>query len=560
MEHRWRLRYRYQPLISSSYVRLIHVHYAKHADDPIRISFSLVDLDDEVSTEYQTLSYTWGPTYPNGSHLTKVVLCGKRRLLVTPNLHDFLRHFRNRRWHKAGPIPLSNEQNVSPIGPSDAQISIYPSDGGRIIDPNDDQYSIDPNDVRDWPIWIDALSIDQNNMAERGQQVAMMASIYEKSKRLIIWLGEGTGLFPERSLSSAHANFDQAQIEAWITDEHGWFSRRWVIQELLLHSRASRSVWIGPYGLTWIRFVSALERSFVSGQSYPAHLIDTQPDTLKPDVCRGLLENLRRFDTTLCSDPRDLIFALLGISGDGHDIEIDYSVDPETLFSNIAANIIRSGDQNLVHMLLVSAITRNKTELRSKLPSWVPDWRDPITHVSLKVTNCAMQYPEYTGAPNMQPEGTFSATTKGDHLFVKGWLLSPDKTSSNLAEVRRSAHTCSGNAVASPYWSFKTALRIRQQGSWHELPRIQCPPCKLQYDEYFSLADEDKKHSLTAAKHLVCLWPKTRVAYVLQEHDTNDYCGKMTYRLDTCFPVNWVDQLGGWCNAATGGMTEIIIA
>lgn len=40
-------------------------------------------------------------------------------------------------------------------------------------------------------IWIDAMCINQNDMEERSQQVALMRSIYTRAEKVHIWLGEG---------------------------------------------------------------------------------------------------------------------------------------------------------------------------------------------------------------------------------------------------------------------------------------------------------------------------------------------------------------------------------
>lgn len=39
-------------------------------------------------------------------------------------------------------------------------------------------------------IWIDAISINQEDIEERGSQVQFMASIYSFASRVIVWLGE----------------------------------------------------------------------------------------------------------------------------------------------------------------------------------------------------------------------------------------------------------------------------------------------------------------------------------------------------------------------------------
>jgi hypothetical protein len=39
-------------------------------------------------------------------------------------------------------------------------------------------------------MWIDALSIDQESLEERGIQVAFMAMVYSHAKSVLVWLGE----------------------------------------------------------------------------------------------------------------------------------------------------------------------------------------------------------------------------------------------------------------------------------------------------------------------------------------------------------------------------------
>src|SRR5205085_4347622 len=37
--------------------------------------------------------------------------------------------------------------------------------------------------------WVDALCIDQNNTVEKNSQVAKMKDIYERSTKIVVWLG-----------------------------------------------------------------------------------------------------------------------------------------------------------------------------------------------------------------------------------------------------------------------------------------------------------------------------------------------------------------------------------
>ncbi len=64
---------------------------------------------------------------------------------------------------------------------------------------NDKRFSVLPNlwsflhqgrelELQEW-MWIDAISIDQNNIPERNQQVRQMSNIYRQAKHVIIWPG-----------------------------------------------------------------------------------------------------------------------------------------------------------------------------------------------------------------------------------------------------------------------------------------------------------------------------------------------------------------------------------
>lgn len=101
-------------------------------------------------------------------------------------------------------------------------------------------------------LWIDALCIDQDNIAERNQQVTLMKDIYGTAKEVLVWLGpdpEGQadsifdgigmllsrvmesfemGLEPEHILSGRDLELIKKTIPVFRFD---WFTRTWTIQE-----------------------------------------------------------------------------------------------------------------------------------------------------------------------------------------------------------------------------------------------------------------------------------------------------------------------------------------
>ena len=83
-------------------------------------------------------------------------------------------------------------------------------------------------------IWVDAVCINQADINERGHQVQIMAKIYSKAYRVIIWLGEATDN-SDRALeeirvakftNSSDNKKTQQAILALL--QRPWFRRIWV--------------------------------------------------------------------------------------------------------------------------------------------------------------------------------------------------------------------------------------------------------------------------------------------------------------------------------------------
>jgi hypothetical protein len=126
-----------------------------------------------------------------------------------------------------------------------------------------------PNKTR--TLWIDAICIDQDNYEERNQQVQMMARIYTRADEVCIWLGEDSDE-SKTAIDFIHdeikelKNFDAICSDKRYTGkwnslmmlmQREWFSRRWVIQEIALASRAK--LYCGPDSLPWKEFAVAVE-------------------------------------------------------------------------------------------------------------------------------------------------------------------------------------------------------------------------------------------------------------------------------------------------------------
>lgn len=131
--------YRYRPL-PPGYIRLLRLHPNQDEHAPIQCELLHYPLSGSRKGThlYEALSYYWGPP-----EKTRVVSTEAGSLLVTENLHAALCRLRD-------------------------------SFLERII-------------------WADAICIDQEDAEEKGCQVQLMAEIYARASRVIVWLEETTG-------------------------------------------------------------------------------------------------------------------------------------------------------------------------------------------------------------------------------------------------------------------------------------------------------------------------------------------------------------------------------
>ncbi|TGJ84456.1 hypothetical protein E0Z10_g4336 [Xylaria hypoxylon] len=117
-------------------IRLLRLHPSKSFDDVIQCSLFYAFLDD--LPEYEALSYVWGPL-----EFGQGISVNKEPFKITENLECALRHLRH------------------------ATVD-------RIV-------------------WVDAICINQTDIAERNHQVTLMKKIYSRCTRDLAWLGPNPG-------------------------------------------------------------------------------------------------------------------------------------------------------------------------------------------------------------------------------------------------------------------------------------------------------------------------------------------------------------------------------
>ncbi|KAL8375826.1 hypothetical protein RB595_007105 [Gaeumannomyces hyphopodioides] len=220
-------------------------------------------------------------------------------------------------------------------------------------------------------LWVDALCINQNDLDERTQQVAKMAFIYGHALRVILYLGpDMVTPLPPSSYPTRRRLEDLAPHSAQpppfpdlhLRDllERRYFSRIWVVQELLLAKQV----------LARIRDVD-----FVADHRTSPNLLSRSAwdwaDTPAPwlaHISQGIIspaELLRIGISREASDRRDNVFGVLGLLRADLRLVPDYSISAAHARIGFAAHCLLQGDAPDV---LLHPGPRNA----SIYPSWVP--------------------------------------------------------------------------------------------------------------------------------------------------------------------------------------------
>ncbi|CAN9157338.1 unnamed protein product [Alternaria alternata] len=260
-------------------------------------------------------------------------------------------------------------------------------------------------------VWIDGLSIDQENKTERAKQVRLMDKIYRQATCVAIWLGreaddsgraiqllekirwaerhEWTSLLEHRDLKALHSLF-----------RRDYWSRLWVVQEVF-HAK-SKIVYCGSSKLPWYLHKKASDALW-QHESDP--YLWTGPSSF-PDVQRlmvlgpnSLLEVLRACRKKLSENPRDKIFGVLGIlpSDIRERLHVSYDTSVKSLYLEVARLIVCSTHRlevmrEAIHFPVQISLT--------DLPTWCPNW----TQVP---ENSALSSDDFSAASNRDAEYEF---------------------------------------------------------------------------------------------------------------------------------------------------------
>jgi hypothetical protein len=316
-------KFTYTPLQDPhSTIRALRI-LASSTSQLIKLSIEVIP----VTGKYKCLSYTWGV----GRAQHRIAI-DDQTFWVRDNLHDFLIEARRRN----------------------------PNGSGHI--------------------WIDAISINQDDIPEKNVQVAMMGDIYKNALRVVAWLGQGdeamhntfkfmaskvnTGKYTisdasQREKAAQRMTKNASQKEFWDTfDSLGsalYFSRMWIVQEIVL--AREYVLWCGQLGLAsqhvedlWT-YISETpgpggdnELAFQKSEGSPFAYLWNRRARSSRTISFG--HGFKLFAGNGCHNPMDKIFALRSLDPTLSDLPVYYDRRPVDLVPQLYERI-NAGDAGL---------------------------------------------------------------------------------------------------------------------------------------------------------------------------------------------------------------------
>lgn len=433
--------YTHAPL-GTGEIRLLDLHPGRHTD-PIHCTLRKLSLADKPA--YESLSYCWGT---NGDEA--MVHCGLDHIPVTRNLFSALQHLRCKEHLRT--------------------------------------------------LWIDALSIDQRNLEERGQQVGMMKDIFQRSRRTVIWLGlaahdssRAVQLIHQLAeaskglLSKTNALpplYDSSWSALARLLKRPWWYRAWIVQEA---SVSSDVVFLcGSDIFSWDEIEVAIQLAvdlgfFVaSGGSATFKALSLfQTRTRFQSQKRPHLHTvLLQHRSSHATDSRDKVFGLLSLADQRNvaavGIQADYSRTSNELFTTISRSLLKSGNLGA----LKAAGIYDHASIPG-VPSWVTDWSVSDSTVPLDTPNSLIQGSQRTerretatATPRFHAAGSsicnaiFSDDLK--RLKLRGIIVDQIEAVGILSRTRYLRH------VSHMFELFVQCYDVLEQlGNWENIARVR---------------------------------------------------------------------------------------
>ncbi|MCJ1418270.1 hypothetical protein MMC32_004617 [Xylographa parallela] len=257
-------------------------------------------------------------------------------------------------------------------------------------------------------LWVDAIYINQDDLAEKSSQVQRMADIYGHAELVVAWSGpesedSGHALTLMDSLGSKirvdwltqsmqsveekdRDLADRAKSLRYSTAEYSaiyklfcrsWFERIWIRQEIQL---ATNAVLVcGSSTIPWSSFRNAVfclsrkpKIEDVPGLSKRIDFLDDLVDYGDSYSALGMIIFQTRH--CKCSDPRDRVYAVLGLlhefDKERWTLKPDYTSTTGQVYEEVTFSYMKA----FRDLDLLRQCDLGNRSIELDLPTWAPDW------------------------------------------------------------------------------------------------------------------------------------------------------------------------------------------
>ncbi|KAF2810809.1 HET-domain-containing protein [Mytilinidion resinicola] len=296
------------------------------------------------------------------------------------------------------------------------------------------------DDNEDVLLWADQICINQQDKEERSEQVQQMREIYAEAERTVAWLGlaadesdlainllskmsRGIGEEEELDLSRITDPVRLAIISTAFDRlcKRSYWHRLWVIQEFAVARQVDVMCGASSIPSHKLHYVlDAFNRVpgyIFDSDEYNLKRTDTNSEEVKTanavfkdlrSATKSSLENIvyhrhayqwvqqkgmslfhiltstlvsgPKYDPPQCSEPRDSIFALLGLTDDATEFSEfpNYTISCKDVYTKTTIRLLEQG-----HIGFLS-YCQFPMDKQIGVPSWVPDWRLKICRPSIR--------------------------------------------------------------------------------------------------------------------------------------------------------------------------------
>lgn len=189
-------------------------------------------------------------------------------------------------------------------------------------------------------IWIDALCINQANVHERNHQVQIMGKIYKGAEKVIVWLGlaKDDSDFAMEMIKSLHDFFNKESVDQDLNlvdsfqiiqyrpllalCQRSYWRRVWILQEIYLARNFVVHCGSKSISNTALNCALAITNRFDNRDHFRQISSTAANQLMIMKRLHGNVHTLGRFIRmclaldSVSTEPRDFIYAMLGIASD----------------------------------------------------------------------------------------------------------------------------------------------------------------------------------------------------------------------------------------------------